>query len=222
MGPRQGRAEPAGKGRALLPRGHGLQLTGRGAPGRQAPQQIRDHALHAQAHAVVGGIDLLHAGLFQDPGLLGHDHPAAAAKDLDMGGPGRPEALGQVGEELHVPALVGGDADRIRILFRGGLDDLGHAAVMPQVDDLGPLGHQQAPHQIDGRVVAIEKRGGGDDPGGMDWAGTHGDSKAGEIRSQAFRIGLSPAGGCGPLGWTKVHFHWNEKKLLLVAQEELG
>jgi len=75
-----------------------------------------------------------------------------------------PEALGKVGEEFHVAALVGGHAHGLGVLLHRGLGDLRNAPVVPQVDDLGALGHQEAPHEVDGGVVAVEQGGGGDDP----------------------------------------------------------
>jgi hypothetical protein len=47
-------------------------------------------------------------------------------------------------------------------LQRGG-DDLFHAAVVAQVDDLGTHALQDAPHDVDGCIVAVEQAGGGDE-----------------------------------------------------------
>ena len=97
--------------------------------------------------------------------LLAARQRAGADEHLDVAGAVGPEGLGQVAEEFHVPALVGGDADGVGVLLHRRLGHLRHAAVMAQVDDLGPMGHEQAPDHVDGGVVAVEQGGGGDDPG---------------------------------------------------------
>jgi len=43
-------------------------------------------------------------------------------------------------------------------------DDLGHGAVMSQVDDLSARGLQDTTHHVDRRVMAIKEAGGGDKP----------------------------------------------------------
>ena len=50
----------------------------------------------------------------------------------------------QVGEVLDVAALVAGDRDSLGVLLHGGGDDLGDAAVVAEVDDLGARGLQDA------------------------------------------------------------------------------
>jgi len=63
-----------------------------------------------------------------------------------------------------VAALVTGHGDALGVFLDGAVDDLGHGAVMAQVDDLGARRLQDAPHDVDGRIMAVEKRGGGDNP----------------------------------------------------------
>ena len=50
------------------------------------------------------------------------------------------------------------------VLFDGSLDYLVDRSIVSQVDDLGALRLEDATHDVDGGVVAIEQRGGGDDP----------------------------------------------------------
>ena len=57
-------------------------------------------------------------------------------------------------------ALVGADGDTLDVLVDGGADDLVDRAVVAQVDDLGPLGLQEAAHDVDGGVVPVEQAGG--------------------------------------------------------------
>ena len=66
-------------------------------------------------------------------------------------------------EELDVAALVGGDRDALGVLLDRGVDDLLDRAVVAEMDDLGALRLQDAAHDVDGRVMAVEQRRRGDD-----------------------------------------------------------
>ena len=65
-------------------------------------------------------------------------------------------------------ALVGAHGDPLDILLDGCLGDLVDRTIVPQVDDLDPLGLQEAPHDIDSGVVAVEQAGGRDEPDRVD------------------------------------------------------
>ncbi|GAA2856990.1 hypothetical protein GCM10020220_052790 [Nonomuraea rubra] len=54
-------------------------------------------------------------------------------------------------------ALVGADRHTLDVLLDGRGDDLVHRTVVPEVDDLGPLGLEDAPHDVDRRVVPVEQ-----------------------------------------------------------------
>src|SRR5690606_35004730 len=77
-----------------------------------------------------------------------HDHPTAAPEDADVGRPGGGQGVDQVLEVLDVTALVGRDGDALHVLLDGGVHDLFDRTVVPQVDDLGPLGLQDPPHDV--------------------------------------------------------------------------
>ena len=81
--------------------------------------------------------------------------------------PRSPQRVDQVAEVLEVAALVGADRHGLDVLLDGGVDDLLDRAVVPEVDDLGPLGLEDPPHDVDGGVVAVEQRRGGDHPHGV-------------------------------------------------------
>ena len=89
----------------------------------------------------------------------GNDDATTAADDLDVVGAGRAERLHEVLEVLDVPALVGRDGDALRVLLERGVDDLCDGAVVPEVDHLAALAHEDAPHDVDRGVVAVEERG---------------------------------------------------------------
>jgi hypothetical protein len=84
------------------------------------------------------------------------------------------EQIFHVFKKLHVPTLVAGDGDALYIFFNGTFHDLGHTAVMPQVNDLGALALQNAAHDIDGCIVPIEQGGCRYDPYFMFRCKTHG------------------------------------------------
>jgi hypothetical protein len=67
-------------------------------------------------------------------------------------------------KEFDVAALVAGNGDALGVLFDGGIHDLRHRAVVAQVDHLGAGALQNAPENIDGSVMAVEKRCCGNDP----------------------------------------------------------
>ncbi len=122
-----------------------------------------DHPGQAQALAVLRREDPADTVRLELGDLRGDDHPAATAVDVDVPAPLDPEAVDQVGEVLEVAALVGADGDALHILGDGGRHHLVDRAVVPEVDDLGPLGLEEAAHDVDGGVVTVEQGGGGDE-----------------------------------------------------------
>jgi hypothetical protein len=62
-----------------------------------------------------------------------------------------------------VAALVGADGNGLDVLVDRGPHDVVDRAVVAQVDDLDALGLEDAPHDVDGGVVAVEQAGGGHD-----------------------------------------------------------
>ena len=122
------------------------------------------HPAEAESRAVVGGEDPRHAEGLELGDLLRDDDPAAAAEDPDRGAAAPGELLDEVGEELHVPALVRADGDAVDVLVDRGVGDLGDRAVVAEVHDLAPLLLEQAADQVDRRVVAVEERRRGDEP----------------------------------------------------------
>jgi len=131
---------------------------------RARADHVLDHAVEAEGTAVVGGEDLGDAVRLELPDLVGDDHAAAAAEDLDVGSAALPEQVDHVGEELDVAALVGGHGDTVGVLLDRGVDDFAHRAVVAEVDDLGAVRLEQAPDDVDGGIVAVEQRRGGYKP----------------------------------------------------------
>jgi len=71
-----------------------------------------------------------------------------------------------VAEVLVVAAVVRAHGDTVRILLDRGADDVGHAAVVPEVDHLGAMGLQDPANDVDGRVVSVEQRRSADEAQG--------------------------------------------------------
>jgi hypothetical protein len=92
-----------------------------------------------------------------------HDHAAAAAEDLDVLAAVLAQQVDHVLEEFDVPALVGRDRNALHVFLQRGIDDLAYRAVVPEVDDLGAGGLENPPHDVDRRIVAVEKRRSGDE-----------------------------------------------------------
>ncbi len=177
----------------------GLEHGDRARQGRVVPGEhgLRGRRLRRQVDVAGGDHGVDHAGepellpvrrredgdppFGQRPDLLVDDHPAAAAVHAHVPGAALPEGVDEVAEVLQVAALVGADRDTLRVLLQGGLDDLAHAAVVPQVDHLAALRLQDAPHDRDSGVVPVEQAGGGDE---ADGAGRHVQVHSGVLRDE--------------------------------------
>ena len=121
--------------------------------------------------------------------LGGDDDPTAAAIQLDVPCSAAGQLVGEVAEVLDVPALIGADRDALNVLLERRGDDLGDGSVVAEVDDLGALGLEQPPHDVDRRIVTVEKTCGSDESdrvtGHVEFGfgrlrgGAHGDSVGG-------------------------------------------
>ena len=121
-----------------------------------------DHPDQPHPLAVLRGEDD-HAAAAEPLGLVGDDDPAAAPDDLDVAHPAGAQQLDEVLEVLQVSALVRRDRDALDVLLDGGVDDLLHRPVMPEVHDLGALALQDPADDVDRCVVAVEEARSGDD-----------------------------------------------------------
>ena len=122
-----------------------------------------DHPLQAHVHAVFRRVDAGDAVRVQFPDLGRHDDAAAAAEDLDVRAAVRLQQVDHVLEELDVAALVTGDGDALDVLLQRRVDDLLHRAVVAEVDDLRAGRLQDAAHDVDRCIVAVEQRSGGNE-----------------------------------------------------------
>src|SRR5690606_21088751 len=131
-----------------------------------ALDDVLDHFHQAQLHAVVGVVDAFDAVGLELPDLLGGDGAAAAADHADVGGAALAEHVDHVFHVFDVAALVAGQGDGVGVFLQGGADDVLDRAVVAEVDDFGALRLDQAPHDVDRGVVAVEQAGGGDETQG--------------------------------------------------------
>ena len=115
-----------------------------------------DHPDQTHPLAVLGREDG-DPGVAQALDLVAHDDAAAPADDLHVAGALGAQRLDEVLEVLDVPALVRRHGDALHVLLERGVDDLGHRAVVPEVDHLAALALEDPPHDVDRGVVAVEE-----------------------------------------------------------------
>ncbi len=65
-----------------------------------------------------------------------------------------------VAEVLVVAALVGTDGDAVGVLLDRRADDVGNAAVVTEMHDLGTVRLEKAPDDVDRGIVPVEQRRG--------------------------------------------------------------
>jgi hypothetical protein len=128
-----------------------------------ARHHVVDHALQAHGLAVLDRIQVGHAIGMEVRRLGRHDDAAATAEDLDVRAAALPEQVDHVLEVFDVAALVGRHRDALHVFLQSRVDDLIHRTVVAEVDHLGAGRLQDAPHDVDRGVMAVEQRGGGDE-----------------------------------------------------------
>ena len=123
-----------------------------------------DHHGQAQLLAILGREDARHPAPMQLLDLRRNDHTATAAVDPDVAAPFLAQAVEQVGEVLHVPALVGADRHALHVLLYHSAHHILDAAVVAEVDHLCALRLEDAPHDVDRGVMAVEQARGCHEP----------------------------------------------------------
>ena len=116
-------------------------------------------------------VDALDAVVVELGDFLGEDGAAPTAEDADVPGAALIEQVLHVFEVLHVASLVGGHGNGLGVFLNGAVHHVIDRAVMAEVDDLASRALQDAPHDVDGGIVAVEEGGGGDDADRMARAG---------------------------------------------------
>gem|GEM_PF-6008912 len=128
-----------------------------------APDHVLDHLHQPHLHAVVGVVDALHAVGLQFADLLRGDGAAATTEHADVAGAALAQHVHHVLEVLDMAALVGRQRDGVGVFLQRRADHVFHRAVVAQVDHFRALRLDQPAHDVDGRVMAVEQAGGGDE-----------------------------------------------------------
>jgi mono/diheme cytochrome c family protein len=89
---------------------------------------------------------------------------ASIAPSTGKSQPRTTRSLAEVQEVLDVAALVARQRDALRVFLHGRVGHLLDRAVVAEVDDLAAARLEKAAHDVDRRIVAVEERGGTDDP----------------------------------------------------------
>ena len=101
-------------------------------------------------------INSLDAILHQRLYLFRRNRAPAAAEHFDMRCAELTQAIDHVTEELVMPALVRADSYAVGIFVNRRTDDVIDTPVVTEVHDLCALRLNEAPHDIDRSIVAVE------------------------------------------------------------------
>ena len=130
---------------------------------RARAEDVVDHAVEAELAAVLRRVDALDAVGLELLDLVRRDGAAAAHDHADVLRAELAQHVHHVPEVLVVAALVGTAGDAVGVFLDRGAHDVGDAAVVAEVHDLGAVRLQQPADDVDGGVVAVEQRSGADE-----------------------------------------------------------
>ena len=125
---------------------------------------VVDHALQAEALAVRGRIEPLDAIGVELVHFLFCYNTAAAAENLDTPRAALMQQIDGIFEIFDMAALIGADGDALHILLDRGGDDFVDRAIVAEMDHFGARRLQDAPHDVDGRVMPVEQARRGHEP----------------------------------------------------------
>ncbi|CAE6919955.1 hypothetical protein R70199_04831 [Paraburkholderia domus] len=128
-----------------------------------ARNHVVDHALQTEPLAVMRRINLLDAISFELGNFFGDDHAPATAEHLDTLAATRTQQIDEITEVFVVAALIAGYGDAVGVFVQCGGSDFFDRAVVAEVDHLDAARLQDAPHDVDRRVVAVEQGSSGDE-----------------------------------------------------------
>ena len=139
----------------------GLDILGRktGQVLVAAHHHLANHAGQAHLLAILGAVNTRYPIGMQLADFRRHNHAAAAAKHLDVRAAPAFKQVHHVFEILDVSALIRTDGDALRVFLQGGGDNLVNAAVVSQMNHFCAHALQDAPHDVDGRVVPVKQTG---------------------------------------------------------------
>jgi hypothetical protein len=108
-------------------------------------------------------IDLLDTIPFELGNFFRDDHAPAAAKHLDAFATPSTQQIDEITEVFVVTALVARHGNAVGVFLQCGGGDLIDRAVVAEVDHLNAARLQDAPHDVDRGVVAVEQGGSSDE-----------------------------------------------------------
>ena len=130
-------------------------------------QQIVDHPLQAHGPTIIGGINTVDSVAVEFFDFDGKDGTTSASKKANVRASPVPQQVVEVLEKLQMPPLVGGDGNGLSVFLHGTVYNFGGRTVVTQVDDFSSAFLEDTAHNVDGRIVAVKKRGRGDNPDGV-------------------------------------------------------
>src|SRR5438270_4725276 len=91
------------------------------------------------------------------------DRSAATAENFNVGGALFAQLFHDVGKKFDVSAVVTGNANRTHVLLDGGAHDVANRPVIAEIDDFNAVPDELEIDRVDGAVVSVADRHGGDD-----------------------------------------------------------
>ena len=109
-----------------------------------------------------GEKNLIDALTFHQAGVVVGDCAAAAAEDRDVARALAAQLPDDFGKEIDVSPVVTGNADGRDIFLDGGAHDVARITMKAEVNDLDAVPDELEVDRVDGAVVAIADRNGGE------------------------------------------------------------
>jgi hypothetical protein len=121
------------------------------------------HKTDDAAQRLAGEKDAVHAAAHHRRRIAPRNGAATAAEDANVRAARLFQKPDDLAEKLHVPSVVAGDADGARFLLHRGAHDVARTAMIAEIDDLDAMLHQLEVDRVDGTVVSVADRDGGED-----------------------------------------------------------
>ena len=125
--------------------------------------QIIDHALKTHGPPIIGCVYPRNTISHQFLNFFRKDDPASPTKYFDVSSTTLLKQIIHIFKILHMTALIRRHGDSVNVFLNGRIYHLIYTTIMTKVDHFNSGTLDDAPHDIDGGVVAIKKRGSGND-----------------------------------------------------------
>src|SRR5690606_20439629 len=118
--------------------------------------QVVYHAFQSHFPSVIGTIYSCNAVLMQCFGFLRQDGATTATKNFDVAAPALIKQIFNVFEEFHMTTLVTGKGNALHVFLNSTFHNFVRRAVVPQMNDFSAFALQYPPHDVYGRIMAVE------------------------------------------------------------------